>query len=234
MVEEDIPVLARTFRQREEDRLGEKATRRLHEEEMAEIETERAEAHIKRQQEVLESTKFYNEDDWLNIRAQVEANASLSKTLLGSVLEEPPTKKPKSLKAPTPSMSAIPISPAVTSPPSSRTRRKSLARKHMHKPKSKIPTLDLDAPAQTFLKVIVDEDSNDEDSIDEVWYAVVGWEILSTPLDVSYPLSLELIKKMLLHKLEIDSDFMGNDLTIAEQLIQFIKEQIVAAHASSV
>nr|GFD18970.1 sm-like protein LSM7 [Tanacetum cinerariifolium] len=51
MVEEDIPVPARTFRQWEEDRLGEKATRRLHEEEMAEIETERAEAHRKRQQE---------------------------------------------------------------------------------------------------------------------------------------------------------------------------------------
>nr|GFD57928.1 hypothetical protein [Tanacetum cinerariifolium] len=60
-------------------------------------------------------------------------------------------------------------------------------RKHMHKPKSKIPTLDLDAPAKTFLKVIVDEDSydedsDDEDSVNEVWSAVVGWEILSTLL----------------------------------------------------
>nr|GEV81711.1 JmjC domain-containing protein [Tanacetum cinerariifolium] len=365
MVEEDIPIPARTFRQREEDRLGEEAARRLHEEEMAEIERERAEAHRKRQQEVLESAKFYNEDDWLNIRAQVAANASLSKNLLGddvsednfparmaalikkkrqalaeqlfkerlnrpltltqqkaymrqyvknkssviyntgwfmayvksfsdeqllqefekirkvqsqsqlqafsrtlkrpgSVLEEPPTKKPKSPEAPTPSMPEIPISPAVTSPPSSRTRRKSL--------------------------VIIDEDSDDEDSVDEVWSAVVGWEILSTPLgdinalyrtdviqyyehhtatgagllfwgdlevlfdsyaggmgssvwqnqhlweirNVSYPLSLELMKKILLHKLEIDSDFMGNNLTTAEQLIQFIKDQIVAAHASSV
>nr|GEV47895.1 putative ribonuclease H-like domain-containing protein [Tanacetum cinerariifolium] len=89
MVKEDIPVPARTFRQREEDRLGEEAARRLHEEEMAEIEKERAEAHRKRQQEVLESAKFYNEDDWLNIQAQVEANASLLKTLLGDdVLED--------------------------------------------------------------------------------------------------------------------------------------------------
>nr|GEV29290.1 hypothetical protein [Tanacetum cinerariifolium] len=205
------------------------------------------------------------------------------------MLEEPPTKKPKSPEAPTPSMPEIPISPAVTSPHSSRTRRKSLGRKHMHKPKSTLPTLDLDAPVQTFLKVIVDEDSDDEDSIDEVWSAVVRWEILSTPLsdinalyqidgstkhfatlrqilhmvdrqdlmklyglvvqyyehhtatgagllfwDVSYPLSVELMKKMLLHKLEIDLDFVGNDLTTAEQLIQFIKDQIVPAHASSV
>nr|GEW14072.1 hypothetical protein [Tanacetum cinerariifolium] len=74
------------------------------------------------------------------------------------VLEEPPTKKPKSPEAPTPSMLEIPISPAVTSPPSSHTRRKSFGRKHMHKPKSKLPTLDLDAHAQAFLKVIVDED----------------------------------------------------------------------------
>nr|GEX99701.1 hypothetical protein [Tanacetum cinerariifolium] len=282
MIEEDIPVLAMTFRQMEEDRLGEEAARRLHEEEMVEMEKERTKAQRKRQQEVLESAKFYNEDDWLNIKAQVKANASLSKTLLGddvsednfparmaalirkkrqalaeqlfkerqnrpltpaqqkaymrhyvksfsaeqllqefekickvqsqsqfqafsrtlkrpgSVLEEPPTKKPKSLEAPTPSMPKIPISPAATSPPSSRTRRKSL----------------------------VNEDSDDEDSVDEVWFAFVGWEILSTPLgdinalyridDVSYPLSVELMKKMLLHKLEIDSDFVGNDLTTAD------------------
>nr|GFA18336.1 hypothetical protein [Tanacetum cinerariifolium] len=49
---------------------------------------ERAEAQTKRQQDVLESAKFYNEDDWLNIRAQVEANASLSQTLLGDDVTE--------------------------------------------------------------------------------------------------------------------------------------------------
>nr|GEV42708.1 putative ribonuclease H-like domain-containing protein [Tanacetum cinerariifolium] len=231
MIEEDILIPARTFRQMEEDRLGEEAAKRLHEEEMAKIERERVEAQRKRQQDVLESAKFYNEEDWLNIRAQVEANASLSKILLGddvskdnfparmaalikkkrqalaeqlfkerqnqpltpaqqkaymqqpgSVLEEPPTKKPKSPEATTSSMPEIPISPAVTSPLSSRTRRKSLRRKHMHNPKSTLPKLDLDAPAQTFLKVVVDEDSDDEDYVDEVWSAVVGWEILSTPL----------------------------------------------------
>nr|GFA69301.1 hypothetical protein [Tanacetum cinerariifolium] len=385
MIEEDIPVPARTCRKMEEDRLGEEAARRIHEEEMAEIERERAEAQRKRQQEVLESAKFYNVDNWLTIQAQVEANASLSKTLLGddvsednfparmaalikkkrqalaeqlfkerqnrlltlaqqkaymrqyvknqssaiyntgwsmayvksfsdeqllqefkkirkvqtqgklqsfsrtfkrqgSVLEEPHTKKLKSPEAPTPSMPEITIPSAVTSPLSSRTWRKSVARKHVHKPKPKLPTLDLDAPAQVFLKVIVDEDSEDVDSVDEVWSVVVGWELISTPLgevnalyridgttrhfttlrqilhlvdcqdlmrlyglvvqyyehhpavgsDVTYPLSVELMKKMLMKKLEIDSDFIGNDLTTAEQLIQFIKNQIVAAQASSV
>nr|GFA61272.1 hypothetical protein [Tanacetum cinerariifolium] len=100
----------------------------------------------------------------------------------GPVLEEPSTKRPKSPEAPTPSMPEVPISPTVTSPPSSRTRQKSLGRKPMHKPKSTLPTLDLDAPVQTFLKVVVDENSDDEDSVDEVWSAVVGWEVLLTPL----------------------------------------------------
>nr|GFC66347.1 hypothetical protein [Tanacetum cinerariifolium] len=44
----------------------------------------------------------------------------------GPVLEEPSSKKPKSPKAPTLSMPEVPISFAVTSPPSSRTRKMSL------------------------------------------------------------------------------------------------------------
>nr|GEV87990.1 aminoacyl-tRNA synthetase, class 1a, anticodon-binding [Tanacetum cinerariifolium] len=146
MVDEDIPIKGRTFRQMEEDRLGEEAAKRLHEEEMAQM--ERAEAQRKRQQE-----------------------------RPGPVLEEPSTKRPKSPNVTTPSMHEVPISPAVTSPSSSRTRRKSLGQKHMHKPKSSFPILDLDAPSQTFLKVVIDEDSNDE-----IWPAVVGWEVLPTPL----------------------------------------------------
>nr|GFA06740.1 hypothetical protein [Tanacetum cinerariifolium] len=168
--------------------------------------------------------------------------------------------------------------------------RKSIAQNHVHKPKLKIPTLDLDAPAQAFLKVIVDEDSDDVDSVNEAWSVVVGWEILSTPLgdinalyridgttkrgkgssiwqnqhlwkiqswrlytlsnvhiletmpgevlsmfiDVTYPLSVKLIKKMLMQKLELDSHIVGNDLTTAKQLILFLKNQILAAQASSV
>nr|GEW40210.1 synaptobrevin, longin-like domain protein [Tanacetum cinerariifolium] len=226
MVEEDIPVTARSFRQREEDRLGEEAAKRLHEEEMAELERERAEAQRKRQQEIRK----------VQSQSQIQ---SFGRTLKrpGPVSEEPFTKKPKSPKAPTPSMSEVPISPAVTSPPAYRTRRKSLSQKHMHKPKSTLPSLDLDATAKTFLKVVVDEDSDDEDYVDEVWSAVVGWEVLSTPLgDINalYRIDVELMKKMLLHKLDIDLDFVGNDMTTAEQLIQFIKNQIVAAQASSV
>ncbi|GKF38362.1 hypothetical protein Tco_0118423, partial [Tanacetum coccineum] len=43
LMEEDPPVRERTFRQREEDRLGEEAARRMYEEEQAELEREREE-----------------------------------------------------------------------------------------------------------------------------------------------------------------------------------------------
>nr|GEU48785.1 hypothetical protein [Tanacetum cinerariifolium] len=274
MIEEDVPVKARTFRQMEEDRLGEEAAKRLHAEEMAHMERERAEAQRKRQQEVLGFAMYYNESDWLNIRAQVEANASFSKTLLGDDVFEDnfPARIAALIKQKRQALAEQLFK-----------ERKSFGRKHMHKPKSTLLTLDFDAPAQTFLNVVVDEDSDDEDSVDEVWSAVVGWEVLFTPLgeinalyrgkgscvwqnqhmweirswqfytlsnvhgletvygevlsmftDVSYPLLVELMKKMLMRKLEIDLDFVGNDLTAAEQLIQFIKNQIVTAQASSV
>ncbi|GJU46758.1 hypothetical protein Tco_1204024 [Tanacetum coccineum] len=52
-------------------------------------------------------------------------------------------------------------------------------------------------------------------------------------VDGSYPLSVQLIKKMLEHKLEIGSDGVGNDMTHAEQLIQYIKNQIAASIPSA-
>ncbi|GJR01556.1 synaptobrevin, longin-like domain protein [Tanacetum coccineum] len=47
--------------------------------------------------------------------------------------------------------------------------------------------------------------------------------------DVSYPLSVKLMERMLKRKLEIDKDVVGNDMTTVEQLIWFIKNQIAAA-----
>ncbi|GJX14070.1 hypothetical protein Tco_0205828 [Tanacetum coccineum] len=42
-------------------------------------------------------------------------------------------------------------------------------------------------------------------------------------------LSVQLMKKMLKHKLEIEIDGVGNDMTYAEQLIQFIKNHMLIA-----
>nr|GFD39186.1 hypothetical protein [Tanacetum cinerariifolium] len=60
-VEEDIPVKARTFKKMEEDRLGEKAAKRLHDKELAQMETQRAEVQRRRQQDILDSAMYYNE-----------------------------------------------------------------------------------------------------------------------------------------------------------------------------
>ncbi|GJS74854.1 hypothetical protein Tco_0707695 [Tanacetum coccineum] len=57
----------------------------------------------------------------------------------------------------------------------------------------------------------------------------VSGEVLYMFADVSYPLSVKLMERMLKHKLEIDKDVVGNDMTTAEQLIRFIKNQIAAA-----
>nr|GEZ34675.1 hypothetical protein [Tanacetum cinerariifolium] len=59
------------------------AAKRLHAEEQALVDRQRAELQRRRQQEVLASAMYYTKADWINIMAQAEANASLFKTLLG-------------------------------------------------------------------------------------------------------------------------------------------------------
>ncbi|GJT42609.1 putative ribonuclease H-like domain-containing protein [Tanacetum coccineum] len=88
LVEEDPPVRERTFRQREEDRLGEEAARRMYEEEQAELEREREELQKKRQQDVLNSAKYYTDSDWTDIMGQVHANQGLTADLLGPDVTE--------------------------------------------------------------------------------------------------------------------------------------------------
>ncbi|GJZ98569.1 hypothetical protein Tco_0671022 [Tanacetum coccineum] len=226
----------------------------------------------------------------------------------GEALEPDTSKKQKSSEAPTPSVHDVPQPPVVSSPKSSGTRRKSLGRSSITKPKSILTELDLEADDKTFIKVVSDEDSEDEAPI--LWSAFAGWEVISTPLgeinalymmdqttkhfttireilhmgdlqvlmdsqaggkgslvwnhqshwqirswrlytlsnvhvletvfgevlymfsDVSYPFSVKLMERMLKHKLEIAKDVMGNDMTTAEQLIRFIKNQLAAAQVS--
>nr|GEX19426.1 hypothetical protein [Tanacetum cinerariifolium] len=182
----------------------------------------------------------------------------------GPVLEEPSSKRQKSTEAPIPCVPEVPQSPVVSSSKSSGTKRKSLGKNRLTKPKSKLRELDLDADDQTFIKVVSDKDSEDEAPLP--WSAFVGWKVLTTPLgdinalyridrccliltkevrvllfrrinifgrfevgDVSYPLSVKLMERMLTYKLEIDKDVVGNDMTTAEQLIRFIKNQLAAA-----
>ncbi|GJZ19493.1 hypothetical protein Tco_0556083, partial [Tanacetum coccineum] len=62
-------------------------------------------------------------------------------------------------------------------------------------------------------------------------YTIFGFDVkmLYMFADVSYPLSVKLMERMLKHKLEIAKDVVGNDMTTAEQLIRFIKNQLAAA-----
>ncbi|GKF00566.1 hypothetical protein Tco_0023916, partial [Tanacetum coccineum] len=73
MLEEEPPVRERSFRQREEDRLGEEAARRLYEEEQAKLAREREEQKQKRKKDVLESAKYYTDADWNEIMARMVA-----------------------------------------------------------------------------------------------------------------------------------------------------------------
>nr|GEX17900.1 ribonuclease H-like domain-containing protein [Tanacetum cinerariifolium] len=115
----------------------------------------------------------------VQLNSQIQA---FSRTLKRTcpVLEEPSSKRQKSTEAPIPSVLEVPKSPAVSSPPSSGTRKKTLGRKRLTKPKSTLQESYLDADAQTFIKVISTEDSDDEAPL--VWSDLVGWEVISTPL----------------------------------------------------
>ncbi|GJV14232.1 hypothetical protein Tco_1359555 [Tanacetum coccineum] len=262
-----------------------------------------------------------------------KAPFSRCSTGTGEALEPDTSKKQKSTEAPIPSVPDVPQPKVVSSSKSSGSRRKSLGRSRITKPE-----LDLDADDKTFIKVVSDEDSEDEAPI--LWSAFAGWEVISTPLgeinamymmdqstkhfttlreilhmvdrqdllklyglvvkyyenhpvtgaglmlwgdlqvlmdsqeggkgssvwhhqslwqisswrlytlsnvhvletvsgevlymfaDVSYPLSVKLMERMLKHKLEIAKDVVGNDMTTAEQLIRFIKNQLAAAQVS--
>ncbi|GJU97545.1 hypothetical protein Tco_1326816 [Tanacetum coccineum] len=51
--------------------------------------------------------------------------------------------------------------------------------------------------------------------------------------DTPYPLSASTMKKMLKHKLEVEINGIGNDMTHAEQLISFIKNRLAACLPSA-
>nr|GEV05085.1 synaptobrevin, longin-like domain protein [Tanacetum cinerariifolium] len=207
MVEEDITIKERTFKQMKEDRLREQAVKRLHDEEKAQVEDNASLSKTlmgddvskdnfpARMSSAVYSTKWsmarvksFTDDQLkeefeniqkalLNIQIQ-----AFSRTLkrTGPVLEEPSSKRQKSTEAPILYVPEVPQSPVVSSPKSFGTRRKSLGRKRLTKPKSKLKELDLDADDQTFIKVVSNEDFENKAPL--LWSALVGWEVITTPL----------------------------------------------------
>ncbi|GJR60927.1 hypothetical protein Tco_1503089 [Tanacetum coccineum] len=284
IMEVDPPVKRRTFRQIAEDRLGEEAAKKLFEEEHADLERQRAEMQRKRQQDVLDSAKYYTDADWTDIMGQVHANQGLTsrsfspmsmiynllkewRTLkrAGEDLEHDVSKKPKPTEVPMSSQPDVPQQQATNVPPvdpqqpsesssqpnvtmSSGPEKKGhtygTRRKSFRTRKKSSTTLDLDADDRSFIRVLSDDDSDDDDDPVIVWSAFATWEVVPTPLgDINALYMLDrwvissfisqLMKKMLKHKLEIEINGVGNDMTYAEQLIQFIKHQIAASIPSA-
>nr|GEY83285.1 synaptobrevin, longin-like domain protein [Tanacetum cinerariifolium] len=200
MVEEDILVKAKTFKQMQEDILSEQATKRAQVEANSSLSKTllgddvsednfpaRMAALIKRKKQALAEKLAKERRNRPMNQAQQRTYMrqfiqAFSRTLkrTGPVLEEPSSKRQKSTEALIPSVPDVPQSPVISSPPSSGTKRKSLGRKRLTKPKSTLQELDLDADAQIFIKVVSTKDFDDE--APPVWSALVGWEVISTHL----------------------------------------------------
>ncbi|GJY37001.1 hypothetical protein Tco_0422379 [Tanacetum coccineum] len=72
-----------------EDRLGQQtAARKLYEEEHAKLARVQEEMKKKRQEDVINSAKYYNDADWSDIMGQVHANKGLTADLLGPDVNE--------------------------------------------------------------------------------------------------------------------------------------------------
>ncbi|GJT25085.1 putative reverse transcriptase domain-containing protein [Tanacetum coccineum] len=132
------------------------------------------------------------------------------------------------------------------------TKKKRLGRKGVHTSHSSIPIKEGDPEAEhkVFIKYASDADSASDDDTPVNLYAVdkkaaglglVLWGdlkvLMDSPetisglvlhmfVDKKYPLSVNLIERMLDHQLEICHGIVGNELTTTVQLIAFLKKQI--------
>nr|GEY42320.1 ribonuclease H-like domain-containing protein [Tanacetum cinerariifolium] len=272
------------------------------------------EEDIPRQEEVLDSAMYYNEADWLNIMAQVEANVSLFKLLLGDDMSEDnfPARMAALIKKKKQAL-AEKLAKERQNRPMTQAQQRAYMRQYVKNQSSavyttgwsmayvksfiddqlkkefkKVHRVQSNSQIQAFSRTLkrfdpmLEEPSSKRQKSTEapiqsmpeeviptplgninalyrgkgscVWKHQHMWEIRSWRLytlsnihvletisgevfymftDVSYPLSVKLMEWMLMHKLEIDSDVVGNDMTTAEQLIQFIRNQLAAAQASS-
>ncbi|GKB05767.1 ribonuclease H-like domain-containing protein [Tanacetum coccineum] len=154
MVEEDITIKERTLKQMEYDRL------------------------VRRQQEVLASAMYYTEADWINIMAQVKANASLSKTLLGDDVTE----------------DNFPVRMAALIKRKKQALAEKLAKERMERPMTPVQqrtymrqfvknqSSALYSTGWTKAKVESFTDASIENEAPILWSALAGWEVISTPL----------------------------------------------------
>ncbi|GKB29537.1 hypothetical protein Tco_0868938 [Tanacetum coccineum] len=176
--------------QREEDRLGEEAARRLYEEEKAELEREKEEMKKKRQKDVMDS---YFSDD------QLKAEFDKIRAAVGELKSQNirrSLKRPEEVAAPShsqdipdtqvevPSHNAPSAQHTASSPKKVGTRKKQLGRKGVHTSHSTISIEDGDPEAEhkRCIKYSSDADSDSDADTPVNFYDVVDWELLPTGL----------------------------------------------------
>ncbi|GJV07314.1 putative ribonuclease H-like domain-containing protein [Tanacetum coccineum] len=190
MVEEDPLIKERSFRQMEEDRLGAEAARKLYEEEQADLARVHEEGRKKRQEDVINSAKYYN-DAWIgpNIMgkymqlkdllrggggdpvtcASHQSSAGVTPDVHQSPFVDTPPHSPKASSQPdvTPATSVDPLSEYSSCP-------------------RKMPSsdVDLNAPDTSFIKVLSDDvsDASDDDTDPLFWHIFAAWEVIPTGL----------------------------------------------------
>nr|GEX40879.1 putative ribonuclease H-like domain-containing protein [Tanacetum cinerariifolium] len=227
MVEEDITVKERLFKQMQKDILGEQAAKRLHDEDQAQADKQRAELQRRRQQEVLASAmrKYLGRNRLTKPKSklqELDLDAG-AQTFIKVVSDEDSEDK-----APRP-WSALVGWKVITTPLGAINAlyRIDQSTKHFTTLRQILHMVDRHDLVKLYGLVVKYYENH------PVAGAGLISEVVFMFTDVSYPFLVKLMERMLTHKLEIDKDVVGNDMTTAEQLIRFIKNQLAAAQVSS-
>ncbi|GJQ92817.1 hypothetical protein Tco_0003956 [Tanacetum coccineum] len=138
-------------------------------------------ALIKRKKQVLLRNWQRGKEGKGNMTHDTTKNLHGTNLGMSEFRKKPSSKQQKSTEAPIPSVPDVPQPPVVSSPKSSGTRRKSLGRNRLTKPKSILKELDLDADDKTFIKVVKMSDSTGEAPVLWSMLLLVGGRDL-TPL----------------------------------------------------
>ncbi|GKA39482.1 hypothetical protein Tco_0732033 [Tanacetum coccineum] len=195
----------------------------MYAEQQDELEREREEKQRKRQQDVLNSAKYYTDSDWTDIMGQVHANQGLTADLLGpDVNEDNFAKRWSCIVVLTDDSDDSEDSNdddednvLVSWPAILLLGRKDLFKLYgmvvQYYEEHPLASSDQQQLVIRKLEVIFHISVH----VLELFSSKILYMLADTP----YPLSAQLMKKMLKNKLEVEIDGIGNDMTYAEQLI---------------
>ncbi|GJV97523.1 hypothetical protein Tco_1549100 [Tanacetum coccineum] len=226
MIDEDPPIKPRYFRQLEGGTVGSKSAKKLYEEEQAEL-TRDQDGKTRKRQEKFLIREYYTLMNWIHIMGQLITPPHSP--------EVTPVSPPKpSDAAPFAAASYTEVPPAVPRTTVPRTRShfsvaatKSLGTRKKSLAPRKMPSSEVLLIYSGGSSVGVWDDQKEWVIYRWKLFPFSGVHVLETFAgkilymftDTPYPLSASLMKKMLKHKLEVEVDSVGNDMTLAVQLI---------------